>query len=278
LVPTLAALTDLTRESAAKATRKIDVIVWPESPAPFFTNDPRFREAISEMARATNTWAVVGAVGSDSPHLNGEGPQFNSAALVSPNGAWTARYDKVHLVPFGEYLPFPRLFSFAGGLTREVGQFVHGTSRAPLNAGGELLGIFICYESIFPNEVRQSAKSGAEVFVNISNDGWYGDSGAYAQHLKQARMRAVENARWLLRDTNTGVTAAIDPYGRVVQKLPRKTRTALVADYALENSTTFYTRHGDWLAYACAIITVGAIVLSLIPAPLTPGRAHADHD
>jgi len=125
------------------------------------------------------------------------------------------------------------------------------------------MGIFICYESIFPDEIRQSVKQGAQVFVNISNDGWYGDSGAYAQHLKQARMRAIENARWLLRDTNTGVTAAIDPNGRVAQSLPRKLRTALLASYALESGTTFYTRHGDWLAYACAIISIGAITASL---------------
>jgi apolipoprotein N-acyltransferase len=127
------------------------------------------------------------------------------------------------------------------------------------------LGIFICYESIFPDEIRRFAKDGAQVFVNISNDGWYGDSGAYAQHLKQARMRAIENARWLLRDTNTGVTASIDPYGRIVASLPRKTREALVAPYALESGVTFYTRHGDWLAYGCAIISIGAISLSLTP-------------
>jgi apolipoprotein N-acyltransferase len=101
------------------------------------------------------------------------------------------------------------------------------------------------------------------VFVNISNDGWYGDSGAYAQHLRQARMRAVENARWLLRATNTGVTAAIDPAGRVVEMAPRKVRTALQAPYALENATTFYTRHGDWLGYGCAIISLGAILAAL---------------
>jgi apolipoprotein N-acyltransferase len=260
LQQTLEALSELTRESATQANRKIDVIVWPESPAPFFTNDPRFREIISEMARTTDTWIVVGAIGSDAPRANEEGPLFNSAALVSPNGAWTARYDKVHLVPFGEYLPFPRLFSFAGGLTKEVGQFEHGTSRGPLNAGGQLLGIFICYESIFPNEVRESANSGAQVFVNISNDGWYGDSGAYAQHLNQTRMRAIENDRWLLSATDTGVTASIDPWGRIAARIPRKQRAALVAPYALTSVTTFYTRHGDWFAYACAIISMAALV------------------
>jgi apolipoprotein N-acyltransferase len=258
---TLQDLTDLTVKSATTdAKTKIDLIVWPESPAPFFTNDMRFREVVSEMARAANAWIVLGAIASDAPHPNDEGPLFNSAALVSPQGEWTARYDKAHLVPFGEYLPFPSLFAFAGGLTKEVGQFEHGASREPLNAGGEKLGMFICYESIFPDEVRQSANLGAQVFVNISNDGWYGDSGAYAQHLNQTRMRAIENNRWLLSATDTGVTAAIDPWGRIAARIPRKERSALVAPYALTSVTTFYTRHGDWFAYACAIISIGALV------------------
>ena len=186
---------------------------------------------------------------------------FNSAVLISPSGEWTARYDKVHLVPFGEYLPFPSLFSFAGGLTKEVGEFEHGVSRQPLDAGNARIGLFICYESVFPDEVRQFANQGAQVLVNISNDGWYGDSGAYAQHLNQTRMRAIENDRWLLSATDTGVTASIDPLGRVVASIPRKQRAALVAPYALTSVTTFYTRHGDWFAYACAIISVGALLL-----------------
>jgi apolipoprotein N-acyltransferase len=97
------------------------------------------------------------------------------------------------------------------------------------------------------------------VFVNISNDGWYGDSGAYAQHLNQTRMRAIENDRWILSDTDTGVTAAIDPWGRIVARIPRKERTALTAPYALNSFTTFYSRHGDWFAYLCAIISLGAL-------------------
>jgi apolipoprotein N-acyltransferase len=166
----------------------------------------------------------------------------------------------VHLVPFGEYLPFPQWFAFAGGLTKEVGEFKKGTSRAPLPAGNIPLGIFICYESVFPDEVRQFADQGAQVFVNISNDGWYGDSGAYAQHLNQTRMRAIENDRWILSATDTGVTASIDPYGRTVARLPRKQRGVLVAPFALTSVTTFYTRHGDWFAYLCAIISAGALL------------------
>jgi len=262
LQQTLNELTELTVKSATGNSAKIDLVVWPESPAPFFTNDQRFREAISELARDTKAWNVVGAIGNSSAAGAGgqTSPVFNSAALISPSGEWTARYDKIHLVPFGEYLPFPTLFSFAGGLTKEVGESQRGTSRQPLEAGGARLGVFICYESIFPDEVRQFADRGAQVFVNISNDGWYGDSGAYAQHLNQTRMRAIENNRWLLSATDTGVTASIDPWGRVVARIPRKQRTALVAPYALTSDTTFYTRHGDWFAYGCAIISLGALL------------------
>ena len=147
---------------------------------------------------------------------SGRSQIFNSAALVSPQGEWVGRYDKVHLVPFGEYLPFPQVFAFAGGLTKEVGEFQRGVSRTPLDAGGQRLGMFVCYESIFPDEVRQGPLQGAQVLVNISNDGWYGDSGAWKQHLQQTQMRAIENERWLLAATNTGMTASVDPYGRIV--------------------------------------------------------------
>ncbi|MGA9508160.1 MAG: apolipoprotein N-acyltransferase [Candidatus Sulfotelmatobacter sp.] len=270
---TLRELTDLSVKAEASSSSssraiesahgKADLIVWPESPAPFFANDPLFREPVSEMARETHSWIVTGAIGSTPTKQSGipASEVFNSAALVSPTGDWTARYDKVHLVPFGEYLPFPKLFAFAGGLTKEVGEFKAGESRAPLEAGSERLGIFICYESVFPDEVRQFAENGAQVFVNISNDGWYGDSGAYAQHLNQTRMRAIENDRWILSATDTGVTASIDPYGRTVARLPRKERGALVAPYALTSVTTFYTRHGDWFAYLCAIISAAALFM-----------------
>jgi apolipoprotein N-acyltransferase len=232
-----------------------DLIVWPESPAPFQTNDPSFRIPVSNLARQSQAWLVVGSIGIDNPQTF-----FNSASLVSPSGEWDGRYSKIHLVPFGEYVPFASVFSFASGLTQAVGNFTRGSSRAPLQAGDKKLGIFICYESIFPNEVRQLVRQGAQVLVNISNDGWYGDSGAWAQHLNQARMRAVENNRWLLRDTNTGLTASIDPYGRVVAFLPRKKREVLAAPFSVINETTFYSRHGDWFAYLCAIISIGALI------------------
>jgi apolipoprotein N-acyltransferase len=260
---TLRDLTWFSLNPAGGQSKHADLIVWPESPAPFYSTDPVFRETLSSIARESQAWVLAGSLGirnaSQTPERSTQ--VYNSANLINPQGEWVARYDKVHLVPFGEYVPFKRVFGFAGGLTKEVGDFVQGTSRAPLVAGDSKLGVFICYESIFPDEIRQFAANGAQVLVNISNDGWYGDSGAYAQHLKQVRMRAVENARWLLRDTNTGVTAVIDPFGRVVASVPRKMRTALEGNYALSNVTTFYTRHGDWFAYLCAIISVAALVM-----------------
>ena len=262
---TLRDLTQLSRQSvAAHPDMKLDPIVWPESPAPFYTNDVQLRRDLSALAKATNAWVVAGSIGASIPNGRGDGPIYNSASLVSPSGEWRERYDKVHLVPFGEYLPFPSLFSFAGGLTKEVGQFERGASREPLNAGGTKLGTFICYESIFPDEVRRFANDGAQVFVNISNDGWYGDSGAYAQHLNQTRMRAIENNRWLLSATDTGVTGSIDPWGRVVARVPRKERIALAAPYAAIAVPTFYTRHGDWFAFVCAIISVGALLARFV--------------
>ena len=250
------------REESARGFTLPNLIVWPESPAPFYTSDPFFRDAMSSLARNTKSWIITGSLGiknaTQNPEQNTE--LYNSAALISPDGTWTERYDKVHLVPFGEFVPFRSLFSFAAGLTEQVGDFSRGNARQPLHAGGQGLGTFICYESIFPDEVRQFVGNGAQVLVNLSNDGWYGDSGAYAQHLNQSRMRAIENGRWLLLDTNTGVTATIDPYGRIVARLPRKTRSTLRAPYSLLNVTTFYTRWGDWFAYLCAIISVIALL------------------
>ena len=237
------------------------LIVWPESPAPFYTNDPRFQQAVSALAAERRAWVVAGSL-TPVPRERSTA-LLNSAAWVEPGGAWRARYDKIHLVPFGEYVPFSSLLFFAGTLTREVGDFVPGRERTVFDLGEGKAGVFICFESIFPDEVREFADRGAGVFVNISNDGWFGETGAPGQHLNMARMRAIENRRWLLRPTNSGITASIDPYGRVVASAPRGTRTALEAPYGFISETTFYTRHGDVFAWTCAIISLAALLVSL---------------
>jgi len=238
------------------------LIIWPESPAPFFATDLHLRSTLGEVARSTDSYIIAGSMGIEHTGDPNRSPDiYNSASLIAPSGAWIQRYDKIHLVPFGEYIPFEKLIFFAQKLTREIGTFARGTQRNPLNEDGVSFGTFICYESVFPNEVRQFALHGATVFVNVSNDGWYGPTGAPRQHLNMARMRAVENDRWLLRDTNSGITAVIDSYGRIVAEAPRNQRTALQGAYSLSEGTTFYTRHGDWFPFLCAIITLTGVVL-----------------
>jgi apolipoprotein N-acyltransferase len=254
----LQSLSDISKDPPGSA--KANLIVWPESPAPFFLNDDRFVSTISAIARRTNASVVAGALGVQTA-ADGENLLYNSAALVNPQGQIAARYDKVHLVPFGEYIPLQRLLSFAQSLTHQVGTFARGVDRWPLDAGPEKLGVFICYESVFPGEVRLFADHGAQVFVNISNDGWFGNSGAPEQHMNTARMRAIENERWLLRATNTGITASIDPFGRVVAQAPKGARTTLLAPYSLRAETTFYTRYGDWFPCLCAIICVVGLLM-----------------
>ncbi|HET8667111.1 MAG TPA: apolipoprotein N-acyltransferase, partial [Terriglobales bacterium] len=241
------------------------VVIWPESPAPFFIGDPVFRQETTDIARKANAYLIVGTVGTNNtPQMREPENIYNSAALIAPTGQWTARYDKIHLVPFGEYVPFHALLgSFVNKITKDVGNFVPGTARNVFDLGHYKAGVFICYESIFPGEIRQFAANGAGLFVNISNDGWFGYWGAPEQHLNQARMRAIENNRWLVRATNTGITASVDPFGRVVARAPRDVRTVLDVPLGVVNGTTFYTRHGDWFAYLCAIITTVAIAFGM---------------
>ena len=271
LEQTLSSLRELSARPEGEKPDTHGLILWPESPAPFWTTDLHVRSTLANLARETDSYIIAGSIGIEHTGDPNRRPDvYNSAAVIAPTGAWTERYDKIHLVPFGEYVPFEKAFSFASGLTRQIGTFARGRSRVPLDVGSTKAGVFICYESIFPNEVRQFAAHGAEVFVNVSNDGWYGEGGAPRQHLNMARMRAVENNRWLLRDTNTGITAVIDPYGRVVAEAPRNQRVALQGNFALVESTTFYTRHGDWFPFLCAIITLAGLLLHYVePTELT---------
>jgi apolipoprotein N-acyltransferase len=243
-----------------------DLIAWPESPAPYFEDDARLQKALVEIAHADGAPLVVGNIGMEPSAENGW-REYNSALVVSAGGQRVGRYDKIHLVPFGEYVPFSKLLFFARKLTGKVSRFDRGEDRKVfrlVNANGasHRYGVFICYEAVFADEVRQFAQLGAEVLVNISDDGWYGDTSAPWQHLTMARMRAIENRRWILRDTNNGVTAAIDPYGRVRQSIPRHAMDALPAEYGFRDDITFYTAHGDVFAWLCAILGLGIVAVA----------------
>ncbi len=241
------------------------LVVWPEEPAPFFENDARFQSWMTALAHDTHAYLIVSTLGVAMGNGAEDYTVFNSASLVNPQGRFLARYDKIHLVPWGEYVPYQKFFWFARNLTRDVGTFGRGSERKIFEVDGHKVGTFICYEAVFPDEVRQFADNGAELLVNISNDSWFGDYGAPWQHLNIARMRAIENHRWLLRDANSGVTAAIDPEGRVVAQLPRNQRLALSAPFAFLRGTTFYTRRGDVFAFSCAIITLVTACGALLP-------------
>jgi apolipoprotein N-acyltransferase len=235
------------------------LVAWPESPAPFFELEPRFQQSMKQVAAAAGAPLLVGGVGMEYSATDQAYLDYNSALVVGADGARVGRYDKIHLVPFGEYIPFKRLLFFAHALTGRVGESARGSERKVFWLNGHRYGVFICYESVFADEVRQFAQLGAEVLVNLSDDGWYGDTSAPWQHLNMARMRAIENRRWILRDTNSGVTAVIDPYGRVRQSIPRHRAGALIATYGFCNDITFYTAHGDLFGWACALLSFGIV-------------------
>jgi apolipoprotein N-acyltransferase len=232
------------------------LVIWPELPAPlYFYNDPEFHRLAAGIA-ARHGYFLFGTVA-----FAGEKEPMNSAVLLGPNGGEVGRYDKIDLVPFGEYVP--ALFSFVNRISQEVGDFVPGREVKVFPAAGQRLGIFICYESAFPNLVRQFSKQGASVLVNLSNDAYFGHSEAREQHLALARMRAVENRRFLIRATNDGFSVVIDPAGRIIQRLPPYRRLAAQVRYGAIESTTFYARHGDWFAWLCLVSGVGLALWSL---------------
>jgi apolipoprotein N-acyltransferase len=245
---------------AAQKTRGI--VVWPEVPAPFSLRDRDFQMRAVRMARGAGGGFLVGVI-DFRPLGNGQNGATNSAALLGSDGAVDFMYDKIHLVPFSEYVPWRSWFFFAKDLTGLIGDFQHGSQYKVGQISGGPFSVYICYEAIFPNEVRRFTLAGAQLLINISDDGWFGGSGAPEQHLAMARVRAVENRRWLLRDTNDGITVSIDPYGRTVAQLPAHIRGELDAPYAFREDMTPYARWGDWLPWVCVLM---ALVLLLIAA------------
>ncbi|HET9400295.1 MAG TPA: apolipoprotein N-acyltransferase [Candidatus Acidoferrales bacterium] len=234
--------------------------IWPEVPAPFSMQDPKFAARALLLSRQIPDGFLVGVIDWKArPGVSWR--VYNSAALLVPPGREAFLYDKIHLVPFAEHVPFGKLFTFVRSITIEVGNFESGNDyKAGTLPDGNRFGVFICYESIFPSEVRKFVASGAQFLVNISNDGWFGRSAAPEQHFAMARVRAIENRRWLLRCTNNGYTASIDPYGRIVAQLPTDVRDHLLAPYAARSDLTLYARFGDWLPWLCVMVSAGFLI------------------
>jgi apolipoprotein N-acyltransferase len=218
------------------------VIVWPEVPAPFYPSDPGFRDYVGQLARGERSYFLFGGVA-----YNAARAPLNSAFLYDPSGSLIERYDKIKLVPFGEFVP--DIFSWVNRITKEAGDFAPGSRIVEFPVNGHKLGAFICYESAFPDLVREFPRQGAEVLANLSNDGYFGHSAAREQHLELVRMRAAENRRWILRGTNDGLTATVDPAGRVVYRAAPYQQLSADVTYQYLRELTPYTRLGDWFAW-----------------------------
>jgi apolipoprotein N-acyltransferase len=252
----------------ATGTQKPDLLIWPEAPAPFSFQDPHFGPYISRLATEFQDPVIVGVIDWKLiPDSNQRVPRtglvpYNSAAMLNPLGQEIFLYDKIHLVPFGEYEPFPLIHQVVTSVSEEVGGFRKGKQRSVGKfPNGSTFSIFICYEAIYAGEIREFANHGAQLLINISNDGWFGKSEAAEQHIRMARVRAVENRRWLLRGTNSGISASIDPYGNELRVMQRDTRDSADVPYDFRTDKTIYTRFGDWFAWMC--VGVSAILVLL---------------
>ena len=251
--------------SVAGRDHAASVIVWPEVPAPFYEADPTFTGLLSGIAKQANANVLSGVVA----HEGRRGPPLNSALLMDENGNRVSRYDKVNLVPFGEFVPWP-FGLITEKVSTEAGDFAPGTQVVVSRLDGHRIGTFICYESAFPSYIRQFAASGAEVLFNISNDSWFGKTAARYQHLLIVRMRAVENERWIVRSTNNGISGVVDPAGRVDRTLPEFQEASARIGYGYVSTQTFYTKHGDWFVLLCALIAIGSLVSVALPARYRP--------
>jgi apolipoprotein N-acyltransferase len=236
------------------------VVVWPESPMNFaYANDEEFRTLVGRYARAERTSVIFNSL-EPAP----AGGAYNSAILINEAGRLVAQYDKIRLLPFGEYVPLPRWFPPAWLVSGIVGDFTPGANYTLLPLGETQAGVFICFESAFPSIARRFADAGADVLINISNDGYLGETPVLRQHLANAVFRAVENRRDVLRVTNTGISARITPRGEVLDATA--SFEPAVRTWPISRATggkTFYTRHGDLFVALCAAVSILMIATTI---------------
>ena len=224
------------------------LVIWPELPAPlYYEDDPMLHGVGRRIAQRHGAFLF------DTVTYNAKREPLNSAITLGPAGNEIGHYDQMFLVPFGEFTP--PLFAWVHRITHESGDFVPGDKIQVVAAAGHRIGTFICYESAFPHLVRRFSKAGADVLVNLSNDGYFGHSEARQQHLSLVRMRAVENRRFIVRATNDGITAVVDPSGRILKTLPSYKELAAPIRYGVIAENTFYAVYGDWFAWGCLLLS-----------------------
>jgi apolipoprotein N-acyltransferase len=274
---TAAAATDHMRRMSILSTQQSEafggapsLLIWPEYPVPayFFDND-NSKQFMEQVARQSGAYFIFNTVAFEDAERR---RPLNGAVTLSPEGDLVSRYAKIFLVPFGEFVPWP--FSlFIDKITLEAGDFVPGREVAVAQVGDHRVGTFICYESVFADGVRRFVANGAEVLVNISNDSWYGPTAARYQHLLIARMRAMENSRWLLRATNDGITTIVNPAGQLVGALPSYEQAMLDGRFSYLSGLTWFARFGQWFWYLSIAVTAVFLAIPKLrarPAAMPP--------
>jgi apolipoprotein N-acyltransferase len=248
---------DMTRQAIARGAQ---LVLWPESSTPFYFEEARDRqdaERLRSLARASHVPILIG---SDQIERGIPTKYYNAAFLVGADGSTGGVYRKMHLVPFGEYVPFKRVLFFAAPLVEAVSDFSEGDQPVLLPVEGHRISTSICYEIVYPGLVRQFVRGGSELLTTITNDAWFGTTSAPYQHFEQASMRAIEEGRYLVRSANTGISGIVDPYGHVLERSRLDEAAVLVGDARYLRTTTVYERIGDVFAYASIVVTLALVV------------------
>ena len=249
----------MTRQAINRGAR---LVLWPESSTPFYFEEARDRAAADLLRALARQTEVPMLIGSDQIDRGVPTKYYNSAFLVREDGSTAGVYRKIHLVPFGEYVPFKRVLFFAAPLVESVSDFSPGEDPVLLPVGGHLISTAICYEIVYPNLVRQFVLGGSELLTTITNDAWFGATSAPYQHFAQASMRAIEGGRYLVRAANTGISGIVDPYGRVLERTVINEPAVVVGDARFLRTTTLYTRIGDSVAYGSVVATLALVLLA----------------
>ena len=254
---------DMTREAIG---RNAQFILWPESATPLpYEQDVAGGETIRRLAREGNVTLLIGSdqiepVKPAEPGAEAVERYYNAAYLVQPTGATAAIYRKIHLVPFGEYVPFSRLLYFVGPLVEAVSAFTPGTEAVLLPVRGHVASTAICYEVIYSGLMRAFVTRGSELLTTITNDAWYGWSSAAYQHWQQASLRSIEQGRYLARAANTGISGFVDPYGRVLQQSNMFQSAVMAEDVRFITDRTIYSYIGDVVGWAGIAVTMAALL------------------
>ncbi len=254
---------DMTREAIGRGAR---FIVWPESSTPFnYEEEPTRAEAVRRLAREAHVTLLIGSdqIEKIRPVPAGKPPApqyYNAAFLIQPDGTTGAVYRKIHLVPFGEYVPLKRLLFFVGTIVEAVSDYSPGTDTMLLPVAGHQASTAICYEVIYSSLMRAFVTRGSELLTTITNDAWYGRSSAAYQHWQQASLRAIEEGRYLARAANTGISGFVDPYGRVLQHSGLFQSAVMTEDLRFLRARTIYSRIGDLVGWLSIALTAAALV------------------